>query len=265
MELKIAIMNENGEILAQATGENRVFLEYKNEYKPGDVICLSSDQEGCHILTQLEDSLVPTCGFLAKQATFPIPFGDRRICYSPKAFTGNWHLLWARIATPEEIYTRRNLALNPLDCHANQGLYPHAFANVETRGEASFEARNAIDGIFANVGHGVYPYSSWGINQDPNAALTIDFGTDVVIDQIGITLRNDFPHDNWWESAVVRFDDGSSETLSLEKVAYPQYTQIKPRKVRRATLEQLIKCPDDPSPFPALTQIELWGCVWREL
>ena len=44
-------------------------------------------------------------------------------------------------------------------------------ANVETRGEAVFAARNAIDGIYENDAHGIWPYQSWGINRDPNAAL----------------------------------------------------------------------------------------------
>ena len=262
MKLTVSVKNATGEVLATATGENRVFLDYHAAYQEGDVLCLESDETG-YVVAQLEDSLNETFGLLKGEATLPVPFEARRICYSSKSFTGEVHLLWARVATEAEISARRNLALNPMDCHANQGLFPHASANVETRGEASFEARNAIDGLFANHGHGVYPYSSWGINRDPNAALTIDFGRPVTVDEVVITLRNDFPHDNWWQSAVIRFDDGSSENLSFEKVDYPQHTAIAPRTVRTATLEQLIQCPDDPAPFPALTQIELWGTEVR--
>lgn len=54
--------------------------------------------------------------------------------------------------------------LNPYDSHETKGIYPHAQANVETRGEAVFAARNAIDGVFANWSHGEWPYQSWGIN-----------------------------------------------------------------------------------------------------
>ena len=258
MQLKLSVVSAQGTVLAEAVGEDRVFLDYKAAYQPGDVLCLSSDEEGL-VVAQLEDSLPASYGLLKGEMTLPVPFAERRICYSPKAFTGERHLLWARNATELETSARRNLALNPLDCHANKGMFPHASANVETRGEASFEARNAIDGIYANTDHGVYPYSSWGINRDPNAALTIDFGREVMIDEVAVTLRNDFPHDNWWQSGVIRFDDGSSELLHFEKVAYPQRTSIAPRKVRYAVLEQLIQCPDDPSPFPALTQLELWG------
>ena len=53
-----------------------------------------------------------------------------------------------RLATPEEIAERRNLTFSPYDCHGNHSFYPHASANVETRGEAVFAARNAVDGIY---------------------------------------------------------------------------------------------------------------------
>ena len=68
---------------------------------------------------------------------------------------------------------------------------------METRGEAVFAARNAVDGIYENGAHGSWPYQSWGINRDPNAALTIDFGRAVTVDEIHLTLRADFPHDSW--------------------------------------------------------------------
>ena len=79
---------------------------------------------------------------------FPIPPADNRVNYNPRSFTGSCHLLRARLATPEEIAERRNLAFNPYDCNGNHGFYPHASANVETRGEAVFAARNAVDGIY---------------------------------------------------------------------------------------------------------------------
>lgn len=69
------------------------------------------------------------------------------------------------------------LAFNPYDRHGDTGIYPHARANVETRGEAVFAAYNAIDGIYENGSHGEWPYQSWGINRDPNAEWTLSFGS----------------------------------------------------------------------------------------
>ena len=129
---------------------------------------------------------------------------------------------------------------------------------METRGEAVFAARNAVDGIYENDAHGTWPYQSWGINRDPNAALTIEFGRSVTVDELRLTLRADFPHDSYWTQATVAFDDGSREVLQLTKTAAPQVFALAPRTVQSLKLFELKKA-DDASPFPALTQIEVWG------
>ena len=49
-----------------------------------------------------------------------------------------------------------------------------ASANVETRGESVFAARNAIDGVKANRSHGAWPFESWGINRQDDAQLTLE-------------------------------------------------------------------------------------------
>ncbi|WP_367277410.1 hypothetical protein [uncultured Subdoligranulum sp.] len=121
-----------------------------------------------------------------------------------------------------------------------------------------FAARNAVDGVYENDSHGTWPYQSWGINRDPQAALTLDFGRPVTLDEVRLTLRADFPHDSWWTAATVRFSDGSTEVLTLEKTGEPQRFAITPRTVTGLTLCELKKA-DDPSPFPALTRIEAWG------
>ena len=132
------------------------------------------EHPGQFCVVQFEDTMDPALIYVAqREINFYIPFGEQAITYSPKSFQGSRHLIRARLARPEELAVRRNLALNCYDQHGETGYYPHASANVETRGEAVFAARNAIDGIFANSSHGEYPYQSWGINRDPNAALTL--------------------------------------------------------------------------------------------
>lgn len=49
-----------------------------------------------------------------------------------------------------------------------------------------------MDGIYENDAHGTWPYQSRGINRDPNAALTIEFGRSVTVDELRLTLRADF-------------------------------------------------------------------------
>ena len=89
-----------------------------------------------------------------------------------------------RTAEEYEVTAYRNLAKNVMDQHGDHGCYPHAYANVETRGESVFAARNAIDGVLANASHGAWPYESWGINMQDDAELTLEFGRPVDFDKI---------------------------------------------------------------------------------
>lgn len=143
-------------------------------------------------------------------------------------------LVSARIPTQSELSEVRNLALNPYDVMRieeypgsgttivqeadspsikAQSMFPHAYANVVTRGEASFFARNAIDGHVNSAGHGDYPYQSWGYDQKEEASFTLYFGRKVALSSIGLTLRHDKAnnHDTYWASAVIEYDGGELE------------------------------------------------------
>ena len=96
------------------------------------------------------------------------------------------------------------------------------------------------------------------INRDPNAALTLDFGREVLLDELRITERADFPHDNYWVKATVEFSDGSQLDIPLVKSAKPQSVAFEPKRVRSLVLKDLIQA-EGTSPFPALTQIEAFG------
>lgn len=258
MELTISILGADGAVKASANGAYEVTLVYAAAYEEGDVICLDGSRPG-YVTAKLEDSMDEMFGYLSGPFRLTVPFGEKRVSYSPKSFTGSIHLLQARAAGPEELRTDRNLAFNPLDSHENSGLFPHASANVETRGESVFAARNAIDGCYANDSHGPWPYQSWGINRDPEAELLLDFGREVELDRLVFTLRADFPHDNWWKRCTVWFSDGSKITPAFVKTGVRQTIDMAPRTVRWLKIGQLIKDEDDPSPFPALTQLEAWG------
>lgn len=258
-QIKLKIINGQGHTLLTCPAAGQVSLVYRAAYRPGDYIALEIATPGQYIVAQFEDTMPPVLLYVKKrEIDFPIPFGEQAVTYSPKSFAGDCHIVRARLAAPEEIAARRNLAFNPYDIHGDPGFYPHAAANVETRGEAVFAARNAVDGVYENDSHGMWPYQSWGINRDPEAALTLEFGRPVEVDEVRLTLRADFPHDSWWTQATVQFDDGSTEVLDLARTAEPQAFAIAPRTVAGLRLCQLKKA-DDPSPFPALTQIEVWG------
>jgi hypothetical protein len=258
MTITLRITDSAGQTRAENRAGSEVALVYNADYAEGDCVAISAP-EGSWLWLSLDDAMAPALVWLKGGSySLPVPFGPRCKTYSPRAFTGKLHRLQARLARTEEIALRRDLALNPYDDHTNTTLFPHASANVETRGEAVFAARNAIDGEIANDDHGFWPYTSWGIAQDPKAALTLDFGRPVLVDEIALTLRADFPHDAWWVAAHVTFGPGDTERLTLSKSATRQTFAITPREITCLTLHDLIKA-DDPSPFPALTRIEVMG------
>ena len=258
MILEIQILGGDGTVKASVSGMGSVTLVYNDAYAEGDSIRLAGDAAG-PVVAQLEDSIPPVYGWLSAAFRLAVPFAEKKACYSPKSFTGGIHLLTARAATPEETAQHRNLALNPLDSHENSGLYPHASANVETRGESVFAARNAIDGHHVNFSHGSWPYQSWGIGKDDKAEIRVDFGRTVQIDALSVTLRADFPHDNWWKSAQIVFSNGFSFSPVFEKTGAPQTFALPQQKAEWAVMRHMKKDENDPSEFPALTQLAFWG------
>ncbi len=259
--IKLKIHDKQSHTLVSSEAGSHIELLYTAAYQEGDRIRLESSEPGVFCEIRLDDSMLPAIVYIArKEINFEIPFGEKRSSYSPKSFSGSRHLISARLLDVETIHGRRNLALNPYDRHGDTGLFPHASANVETRGESKFAARNVIDGIFANASHGEYPFQSWGINQRADAELRLEFGCAVEIDEVRLTLRADFPHDNYWTQATVLFSDGSTEVLSLVKTHLPQAFKLAKRKVEWLALKELVKS-DEASPFPALTQLEVWGFV----
>jgi len=257
--LSLEIRGAEGEIRASKSDDGQIYLVHNQAYEPGDAIVLGCERENVHLVIQLDDAIGPAFVYMTgREFAFAVPFEEKKIAYSPKSFSGNVHVLTARFATEEEIGACRNMALNPYDQHGNQTCFPHASANVETRGESVFAARNAINGNAANDSHGSWPYESWGINRRADAAITVHFGRTVEVNRAALTLRADFPHDNYWERATLSFSDGSRHTADLVKTHQPQIIEFASRKIEWVTLSELIQS-DDPSPFPALSQFEVFG------
>lgn len=121
-----------------------------------------------------------------------------------------------------------------------------------------FFAKNAIDGKYGNLSHGSYPFASWGINQQKDAALTIEFGRKVEIDWIRLLFRGDYPHDSYWTEVTLEFSDGTQQILATTNDTIFQEIKFPTKVTEFVTLKNLKKAADD-SPFPALTQIEVFG------
>jgi hypothetical protein len=258
-QLGFKIVSKEGVILKEAKATDEISFVYDSSYQPGDHIVFTTDNVNTYYILQLDDALGEAFTYIQNsELDYVIPFDEKKISYSPKVFTGNIHLLTARLAYAHEIKAYKNLAKNVYDQHGDTGCFPHATANVETRGEAVFAARNAIDGVKANTYHGSWPYESWGINKQEDAEILLDFGRKVIADKIILYTRADFPHDNWWINVTFTFSDGTALIVDLEKSEKPHIIPMPNKTIEWIKLGKLIKS-EDPSPFPALTQIEVYG------
>lgn len=263
---KIQVYNEwDGVPKVLAEGENEAVLAFDGEYRKNDIIEFDGLTAGKFYVVQVDAAIAPSLIYtMTDTIKYKIPFYELKESYNPISFTGNRHYISIREASEDEINVRRDLALNPFDQHDVSDVYPHASANIETRGESVFAARNAIDGVKACTSHGEWPYESWGINRRADAMMRLDFGIPVDIDEIRLYTRADFPHDSYWTAGDIEFSDGSSEHITMEKkTGVPHVFNIKRNHIMYLTLENLIKAPDD-SPFPALTEIEVYGRVSHE-
>lgn len=187
-----------------------------------------------------------------------MPFGEHRLTYAPGTFEAPRHIVFARVLSEEETSSVRNLSRNPADLRGETDFFPHCTANVETRNEACFCARNVIDGIRLNTFHGEWPFQSWGIGAREDAWCRLDLGREVRAEKMALTLRADFPHDAYWTEGHAVLSDGSDVAFSLRKTGDRQWIDLGGRKIRWLRLERMIKS-FDPSAFPALTQWEVYG------
>lgn len=240
-------------------GKDQILMVYEGEYQPGDKIVFETDESNDYYVIRTDGTMDEAYVYLTVNSLeYVIPFEEKKIAYNPVSFTGNLHYITMRKAEEYENTAYRNLAKNVMDQNGVSGCYPHARANVETRGESVFAARNCLDGVLANRSHGAWPYESWGINRRDDAELTLEFGRPVDFDRLCLYTRADFPHDNWWIQATITFSDGSQEVVDMEKSEGPHVFAIERKQITWMKISNLIKA-DDPSPFPAMTQIEVYG------
>ncbi|WP_160680900.1 carbohydrate-binding protein [Clostridium sp. C8-1-8] len=260
MKLSMEVLDVDQKVIAQVDGEDEVNLVLRHKYQQGDQLVLKCSEKDVFIWLQFDDAMGKSMVLLKDQELrYTIPFGDQRVNLSPKAFYGEVHLLTAKKAEAYDLDFYRNLCLNVYDQNSNNIVcYPHASANVETRGEVVFAARNVIDGVTANLSHGDWPFQSWGINRRDDALLKVDFGRKVKVNRIVLYTRADFPHDNWWEKATFSFSDGSQLDVNMEKSSLPHVFEFEEKQIEWLELGQLIKSLEE-SPFPALTQLEVYG------
>ncbi len=255
----IRIIDRDQKIIEEISGHEDVCLQFERQFVQGDIIQIESSEVPIAIQVAVDKTLSQANLWLVEKAMeFPIPLGSSHDAYPPNAFLENEHTITVRKIEEAIWNAYGNLSFNPLDKRGETSYYPHCSATVETRDESVFAARNTIDGRYDNTFHGQWPFTSWGDNEDANAQIMIEFGRKVTVDQAMILLRADFPHDNYWKQATLVFSDTSTEVLHLSKTKDKQNIRFSPRTVEWVKLADLVKS-DEESPFPALSQWEIFG------
>ena len=255
--IKITLPNMEESRLRHSVCEDHYSLIVSGEYDAGATLVFTSSEP--FLWVQPDAAMAASLVYLPERSfEYRIPQGEQRLPYSPQAFAGDIHLVRAWLPTQEEITRKRNLAHNSADQRGDTAAYPHITANVETRDEAVFAARNVIDGGLENVSHGSWPYQSWGIGGREDACCTLDFGREVQVMQMALVLRADFPHDAYWTQGKVVLSDGTEVCFPLKKTGERQWIEIGCHTVRWMRLEGFVKS-DDPSAFASLTEWEVYG------
>lgn len=255
----IRLISANGEILGAAEGESGAVLLVERAYQQGDIIEITSDSQYIH--AQMDLTMQSGTIYLPnRKMTWRVPFGEERNAYYPGAFETRYHVVSAT-EVPPICNLITDLAKNPADLRGDTDFYPHCTANVETRNEACFCARNVIDGMRWNTSHGEWPFESWGIGAREDAWCRLDFGREVEVKTVSLVLRADFPHDAYWTSGHLVMSDGTDTEFTLRKTGEEQtilHSFTEKHKVSWMRLERLQKS-DDPSAFPALRSWIVYG------
>ncbi len=259
--INLKLLSENGDVKFKAYGEE-IDVHYSGVYELGDKWRVElPDTE--FVKLQLDSTLAESLVYVPDGTfEFKIPF-DRELiaCYSPEAFVGDDHRIRCSEPTEAEIYGQREISLNSHDRHNLPKYFPHAVANFVTREDPCFFERNAIDGVCENLGHGLFPYHSWGGGLREDLEYQVDFGMPVEVSRVTIYIRADFPHDTYWKQAELIFSDGTKEQITLVGTADGQSFEFEPRKtefVKLAGFKQQ-RLPDGSLSFAALSQIQIYG------
>lgn len=243
--------------------ESEIDLIYREIYCPGDYAVVTAESDFIRI--SFDESQAESTVFLPeRKLIYRFPYDTELLAFDKESWLRNVHHIIISEVDDKCAYLYRDLALNSLDKTDNNQYYPHARATFVTRNEPIFEARNAIDGVIENSGHGEYPYQSWSAGAKTDMAFSLNFGKTVEIEKIVFYLRADFPHDTYWDSLLVEFDDRSKQKVCFTKTAEGQELILDKPKVTKAVTLLDFTQPFNPPSFAALTQIKVFGKYIKE-
>ena len=256
--MEMIVRDREGDVLARAGHPDEVLLCLDRAWAGGERVEITCPR-GAHLWVRM-NAAIPEGEVYCPEGrmTWRVPSGEHRLAYAPTAFDAPRSILSARIMADGELRALRDIARNPLDLRGETDFFPHCTANVETRNESVFAARNVIDGLRYNTCHGEWPFESWGIGAREDAWCRLDFGREVVVRRMALTLRADFPHDAYWVCGHAVDSEGRDVGFDLAKTGERQWIDLGGVRARWLRLERMVKS-DDPSAFPSLRAWEVLG------
>lgn len=258
----VTIYYSSGDNFYSTTEKSFATLDVPQKYKVGDKVSIVLPEGEKYVWVSLTSKMgesliyVPN-GVYTYEFTTDIALNSSYTMNGSNKMGYINNVVTARIPTDEELAETRNIAFNSYDIVTATTSYPHAVSNDVHNNQAEFAARNAIDGFIFNKGHGTFPTQSWGPSQNnANAYFMVDFGREVLVSELLIYLRADFPHDDHYVSATVEFSDGSTEEISLRRTAEAQVCDISDKTTSSIKLKNLTK---GGSEWAGFMEVEIYG------
>ncbi len=256
--MKVKLTDRLGKTIKETNDSNQCHFSLEQSYGFEDEIHIET-QPNSFLTISLDKHIQPATVYTPSgKIHYVIPAGWKTKALHPQAFKDMININVVKTDS-SVISSRRNLAFNSLDKRWDTGYFPHASANVVTRDEPWFEAKNAIDGYLNRDGHGPFPYQSWGGGLRDDLEFRLDFGRPVLIDEIHLYLRADFTdnHDIHWESGILEFSDGHQMTIHMSGNSDADIITFQEKKTHWIKLHHLKR--EINAAFSALTQIEVYG------
>ena len=84
--IKVQVINKEGTIIAEAAGTKEVNLPVSRTYEEGDRVVFLADETPAFYVFQADDALGEALVYVTGEVSYEIPFGEKKVCYSPKSF-----------------------------------------------------------------------------------------------------------------------------------------------------------------------------------
>ncbi len=243
-------------------------LEIPTYYKSGDVLTVTLP-EGEQYLGLTMDNLMGEAILYVPGGTYTFTVPEANNTYNRTFINTNDKTITARVVGADELGENYNLARNPYDLTDLTGnmqvtAYPHATTSSNYGNLPAYFVRNAIDGVTANLLHGSYPSQSWGPDQGTGHWMKVDFGREVNVSQVVLTLRAHAGHDTYYKSGTLEFSDGSRISIDIKNTADKQAFSFDTVKTSYVLLTDLVPVDISGEDWAAVTEFEVYGTSEKE-